>query len=60
MQNISLLFSDCCDRLFDMLDNYAENNNKKRIITWPLQMMLLILCAVSKKDIFYRFLNVVL
>lgn len=46
------MLSDCCDRLFDMLDNFAENNNKKRMVTWPLQMMLLVLCAVSNIYLF--------
>ncbi|XP_071038330.1 neurofibromin isoform X2 [Parasteatoda tepidariorum] len=43
--------ADCCDRLFDLLDNFAENNNKKRMATWPLQMMLLVLCAKILEEI---------
>ncbi|GIY54926.1 neurofibromin, partial [Caerostris extrusa] len=42
--------ADCCDRLFDLLDNYAENN-KKRMTAWPLQMMLLVLCSKILEEI---------
>lgn len=42
-----MFIADCCDKLFDLLDNFAENNSKKRLNTWPLQMMLLVLNSVS-------------
>ncbi|GFX02303.1 neurofibromin [Trichonephila clavipes] len=45
------LLNDCCDRLFDLLDNFAENNNKKRMAAWPLQMMLLVLCSKILEEI---------
>ncbi|XP_067128062.1 neurofibromin isoform X2 [Centruroides vittatus] len=43
--------ADCCDRLFDLLDNFAENNNKKKAATWPLQIMLLVLCPKILEEI---------
>lgn len=45
--NNNRFIADCCDKLFDLLDNFAENNSKKRLNTWPLQMMLLVLNSVS-------------
>ncbi|RWS29482.1 neurofibromin-like protein, partial [Leptotrombidium deliense] len=43
--------SDCCERLFELLDNYAENNNKRRAAVWPLQIMLLVLCPKILEEI---------
>jgi neurofibromin 1 len=43
--------ADCCDRLFELLDNFAENNNKRRATVWPLQIMLLVLCPKILEEI---------
>jgi neurofibromin 1 len=36
--------TDVCDRFFDQLDVFSENNNKRKSSLWPLQMLLLLLC----------------
>lgn len=38
---------DVCERLFEHLDQVSAETPKKKTVTWPLQMMLLILCPVS-------------
>ena len=35
--------SDVCDRFFEQLDLFCENNNKRKASFWPLQMLLLLL-----------------
>lgn len=42
--------SDCCDKLFEQLDMYAENN-KRKLFCWPLQIMLLLLCPKILEEI---------
>ncbi|XP_077535309.1 neurofibromin 1 isoform X3 [Haemaphysalis longicornis] len=42
--------ADACDRMFDVLDSFAENN-KRRAQAWPLQIMLLVLCPVILEEI---------
>nr|XP_046916512.1 neurofibromin-like isoform X2 [Dermatophagoides farinae] len=43
--------SDCCDKLFEHLDSYAENNNKRKNFVWPLQILLLLLCPKILEEI---------
>lgn len=43
--------ADCCDKLFDLIDNFAETNNKRRAAAWPLQIMLLVLCPKILEEI---------
>ncbi|XP_064460461.1 neurofibromin-like isoform X2 [Ornithodoros turicata] len=42
--------ADACDRMFDLLDSFAENN-KRRAQAWPLQIMLLVLCPIILEEI---------
>ncbi|XP_077511291.1 neurofibromin 1 isoform X3 [Amblyomma americanum] len=42
--------ADACDRMFDVLDSFAENN-KRRAQAWPLQIMLLVLCPIILEEI---------
>ncbi|GAB6033713.1 Neurofibromin 1 [Chamberlinius hualienensis] len=39
-----------CERLFDLLDIFAENNKRKSAV-WPLQMMLLVLCPKTLEEV---------
>lgn len=43
--------SDCCDKLFEQLDIYAENNNKRKAFVWSLQILLLLLCPKILEEI---------
>ena len=38
--------SDCCDKLFELFNAFANENHKRKPVVWPLQMMLLVLCPV--------------
>ncbi|XP_063853822.1 neurofibromin-like isoform X3 [Scylla paramamosain] len=40
----------CCEAMFEHLDSFAENN-KKRAVVWPLQIMLLVLCPKVLEEI---------
>ena len=42
-----LCFLEYAEKLFDMVDNFAESSKRKAAV-WPLQIMLLILCPVRK------------
>ena len=42
-----LCFPEYAEKLFDMVDNFAESSKRKAAV-WPLQIMLLILCPVRK------------
>ena len=42
--------AECCDKLFDLADNFAENN-KRRALVWPLQIMLLLICPKILEEI---------
>lgn len=42
--------ADCCDKLFDLADHFAENN-KRRAAVWPLQIMLLVICPKILEEI---------
>ena len=41
------IFSEYAEKLFDLVDNFAESSKRKAAV-WPLQIMLLILCPVRK------------
>ncbi|XP_035709221.1 neurofibromin isoform X4 [Folsomia candida] len=40
----------CCESLFELLDNFAENN-KRRAAVWPLEIMLLVLSPKILEEI---------
>ncbi len=40
------IIADCCDKLFELFNTFADSPRKKAAV-WPLQMMLLVLCPVS-------------
>lgn len=42
---------ECCDKFFEQLDSYAENNNKRKAFVWPLQILLLLLCPKILEEI---------
>ncbi|XP_013381612.1 neurofibromin-like [Lingula anatina] len=42
--------ADCCDRLFELFNHFAENAKRKAAV-WPLQMMLLVLCPKVLEEI---------
>lgn len=44
-KNTNEELSKCCEQLFDILDNFADNK-KGRPAVWSLQIMLLILAPV--------------
>ena len=44
-------FSEYAEKLFDMVDNFAESSKRKAAV-WPLQIMLLILCPVRKYPLY--------
>ncbi|KAG1714683.1 Neurofibromin [Nymphon striatum] len=45
--------SECCEKLFDILDALSDNNAKRKaaVAVWPLQMMLLILSPKILEEI---------
>lgn len=43
--------SDVCDKLFELLDAYSENNNKRKVNFWPLQMLLLLNCPKIVEEV---------
>ncbi len=44
------IIADCCDKLFELFNTFADSPRKKAAV-WPLQMMLLVLCPVSVSDL---------
>nr|XP_060613045.1 neurofibromin isoform X1 [Anolis sagrei ordinatus] len=42
--------SDCAEKLFDLVDGFAESTKRKAAV-WPLQIILLVLCPVIIQDI---------
>lgn len=40
---VSIVFSEAAEKLFDLVDNFAESAKRKAAV-WPLQIILLILC----------------
>lgn len=47
----------CCESLFELLDNFAENN-KRRAAVWPLEIMLLVLSPVRKVYIYINYYSI--
>ncbi|CAF0862260.1 unnamed protein product [Didymodactylos carnosus] len=45
--------SDNCEKLFELLDMFQENNKRKVQYIWPLQMMLLVLCPIILEELVY-------
>lgn len=43
--------TDVCDRFFEQLDLFSENNNKRKASFWPLQMLLLLLCPKILEEV---------
>lgn len=43
--------SDVCDKLFEHLDAYSENNTKRKVNFWPLQMLLLLNCPKIVEEV---------
>lgn len=43
--------TDVCDRFFEQLDLYSENNNKRKAAFWPLEMLLLLLCPKILEEV---------
>ena len=37
--------------MFELLDAFAENSNKRRQFSWPLQILLLVLCPKILEEI---------
>ncbi|MGH0170597.1 UNVERIFIED_CONTAM: hypothetical protein FKN15_058812 [Acipenser sinensis] len=44
------LLQDCAEKLFDLVDSFAESAKRKAAV-WPLQIILLILCPVIIQEI---------
>lgn len=42
--------SDCAEKLFDLVDGFAESTKRKAAV-WPLQIILLVLCPEIIQDI---------
>eukprot|EP00079_Xenopus_tropicalis_P033329 XP_017947100.1 PREDICTED: neurofibromin isoform X4 [Xenopus tropicalis] len=42
--------ADCAEKLFDLVDSFAESNKRKAAV-WPLQIILLVLCPEIIQDI---------
>ncbi|XP_062815886.1 neurofibromin isoform X2 [Anolis carolinensis] len=42
--------SDCAEKLFDLVDGFAESTKRKAAV-WPLQIILLVLCPAIIQDI---------
>lgn len=42
---------DACDKMFELLDQFAESSNKRRLYAWPLQMLLLVLSPKILEEI---------
>lgn len=48
---LSLSLIDCCERLFDLFTSLCAESGRKKILVWPLQMMLLVLCPKILEEI---------
>jgi len=42
--------AECAEKLFDLVDGFAESTKRKAAV-WPLQIILLILCPEIIQDI---------
>ncbi|VDP28185.1 unnamed protein product [Schistosoma mattheei] len=51
MRKLSRLILDCCERLFDLFTSLCAESGRKKILVWPLQMMLLVLCPKILEEI---------
>ncbi len=47
--SLSLCVSECAEKLFDLVDSFAESTKRKAAV-WPLQIILLILCPDITQD----------
>lgn len=45
-----LINTDCAEKLFDLVDGFAESTKRKAAV-WPLQIILLVLCPEIIQDI---------
>jgi hypothetical protein len=45
-----VFFTECAEKLFDLVDGFAESTKRKAAV-WPLQIILLILCPEIIQDI---------
>ncbi|CAH8500828.1 unnamed protein product [Heterobilharzia americana] len=43
--------ADCCERLFDLFSSLCAESGRKKVLVWPLQMMLLVLCPKILEEI---------
>lgn len=48
--NIYIFHIECAEKLFDLVDGFAESTKRKAAV-WPLQIILLILCPEIIQDI---------
>lgn len=48
--NIYIFYVECAEKLFDLVDGFAESTKRKAAV-WPLQIILLILCPEIIQDI---------
>lgn len=48
--NCATLYADCAEKLFDLVDSFAESAKRKAAV-WPLQIILLILCPEITQSI---------
>lgn len=46
---ICVCVSECAEKLFDLVDSFAESTKRKAAV-WPLQIILLVLCPVIMQD----------
>ncbi len=47
--SLSVCVSECAEKLFDLVDSFAESTKRKAAV-WPLQIILLILCPDITQD----------
>lgn len=47
---LCFVYTDCAERLFDLVDSFAESAKRKAAV-WPLQIILLILCPEITQSI---------
>lgn len=45
-----IFYADCAEKLFDLVDGFAESTKRKAAV-WPLQIILLVLCPEIIQDI---------
>lgn len=47
---VCFVYTDCAEKLFDLVDSFAESAKRKAAV-WPLQIILLILCPEITQSI---------